>query len=238
MRLSLISTLLFLSSSLSHGQWTLPEFNGLAAAALSQDDLPYNNVSTEQQPSLLILGRIGDVFIEGNRAGFAVQRFDWGSLSAVGQIRNHQYLEAKDSALITEDKERAIEVGPQVSMRLGNGYVSQFTLFQDISDAHNSQEFEASIYKRFNVSNLQIVATLAAQYQTADMMNYYVGTDHYTANAELTSEIELLATYDISEHWSAIAVWRYYQHGVDFKNSPLTSGSTTERVAIGIGRYF
>ena len=238
MRPLFITTFLLALSSFSHGQWQLPEFNGFVAGALSQDDLPYKQVASKQQPSVLILGRLGDVFIEGNRAGLPIKRFDWGSLSAIGQIRNHQYLEAKDSPLINEDKKRAIEVGPQFSIPLGHGYVSQFTLFQDISDAHNSQEFEASLYKRFTISDLQIVGTLAAQYQTADTMNYYVGTDNYRAKAELTSEIELLATYDLTKDWSAIAVWRYYRHGNDFNNSPLTDGRITERVAIGIGRYF
>jgi outer membrane protein len=229
---------MLLASSYSLADFDLPEFNGFIAGAITQDNLPYANVDIAHNPSVLILGRLGDVFIEGNRAGYPLKRLGWGTLSALGQIRNHQYLEADDSVLINEDRKRAVELGPQLSVPLGGGYVSQFTLFQDISGAHESQEFEASVYKRWNIDKLQLVGTLAAQYQTQDLMNYYVGTDNYEADSELTSEIELLATYDITRDWSAIAVWRYYKHGSDFKNSPLTDGDTTQRVAIGIGRFF
>ena len=229
---------LLMTSHLALADLELPEFNGFIAGAVTQENLPYANVDIDHQPSVLILGRLGDVFIEGNRAGYPLKRLGWGTLSALGQIRTHQHLEKDNSPLINEDRKRAIELGPQLSVPLGNGYVSQFTLFQDISGAHESQEFEASVYKRVNFDNLQIVGTLAAQYQNKDLMNYYIGTDNYSAGAELTSEIELLATYDITDDWSAIAVWRYYKHGNDFKNSPLTDGDTTQRLALGIGRFF
>jgi len=229
---------LLMTSHLALADLELPEFNGFIGGAVTQENLPYANVDIDYQPSVLILGRLGDVFIEGNRAGYPLKRLGWGTLSALGQIRTHQHLEKDNSPLINEDRKRAIELGPQLSIPLGNEYVSQFTLFQDISGAHESQEFEASVYKRFNFDNLQIVGTLAAQYQNKDLMNYYVGTDNYSAGAELTSEIELLATYDITDDWSAIAVWRYYKHGSDFKNSPLTDGDTTQRLALGIGRFF
>ena len=69
-------------------------------------------------------------------------------------------------------------------------------------------------------------------------MDYYVGTDTYQPKAELTQEIELLGVYDINDNWSAVGIWRYYQHGDEFKNSPLTHTQTTQRVALGIGYHF
>ncbi|MCG8669016.1 MAG: MipA/OmpV family protein [Pseudomonadales bacterium] len=225
-------------SPLCFAEWELPEFNGLIAGAVTYENLPYRGVDIEYNPSLLVLGSIGDGFIEGNRAGYPVKRLGWGTLSLVGQIRMHQYLDASDSPLTDEDRKRGIELGPQLSVPLGNGYISQFTIFQDLGVAHESQEFEASVYKRFRFEELSVIATLAAQYHTADLMNYYVGTEDYNAKAELTQELELLATYPLSEHWSAIAVWRYYRHGSDFENSPLTNSDTTQRFAIGLGMRF
>ena len=69
-------------------------------------------------------------------------------------------------------------------------------------------------------------------------MTYYVGTDTYQPKAEFTQEIELLAVYDINDQWSAVAMWRYYQHGNEFTSSPLIESQTTQRAALGIGYHF
>jgi outer membrane scaffolding protein for murein synthesis (MipA/OmpV family) len=234
-----LSILFFFISFKSYADdWQLPEFNGLVAGAISQDNLPYKQVDTQTQPSLLVFGRLGDVFIEGNRAGLPLKRFGFGTLSAMGQLRTHQYLDASQTNLTDQDRDKSIELGPQVSMPLGNGFVSQFSVLQDISAKHKGQEYEAAIYKRFAFDDLRIIATLAAQYQSQDLMDYYVGTDTYQPKAELTQEIELLGVYDINDNWSAVGIWRYYQHGDEFKNSPLTNNQTTQRVALGIGYHF
>ncbi|NVK36672.1 MAG: MipA/OmpV family protein [Gammaproteobacteria bacterium] len=237
-----LQTLFWLAFSLEtfaeDDTWQWPEFNGLIAGAISQDNLPYKQVDTQQQPSLLVFGRLGDVFIEGNRAGLPLKRFDFGSLSLMGQLRTHQYLDADDTDLTDQDREQSIELGPQISIPLGQGYVSQFSVLQDISGKHDGQEYEAAIYKRFIFDDLRIVATLALQYQSKDLLDYYVGTNSYSPQAELTQEVELLGVYDISDAWSAVLVWRYYQHGQEFRNSPLTNGDTSQRVAIGVGRNF
>jgi outer membrane scaffolding protein for murein synthesis (MipA/OmpV family) len=178
------------------------------------------------------------VFIEGNRAGLPLKRFAFGTLSALGQVRTHQYLDADNTSLTDEDRDPSIELGPQLSIPLGQGFVSQFSVLQDISGKHKAQEYEAAIYKRFVFNSLRIIATVAAQYQSRDLMNYYTGTNTYQPKAELTQELELLGVYDINKNWSAVAVWRYYQHGSEFKNSPLTDGQTTQRTAIGIGYHF
>lgn len=238
--LTRLTSLLFLFSldALADDDWQWPEFNGLVSAAISQDNLPYQQISTQTQPSLLVFGRLGDVFIEGNRASLPLKRFGFGTLSALGQVRTHQYLDANNTNLTDQDRDKSIELGPQLSIPLGQGFVSQVSVLQDISGKHKAQEYEAAIYKRYVFNELRIIATLAAQYQSQDLMNYYVGTETYHANAELTQEIELLTVYDITQDWSAVAVWRYYRHGDEFANSPLTNGRTTQRVAFGIGRHF
>ena len=216
----------------------LPEFHGLIAGAISIDDLPYEQINSEQQPSLLVFGRLGDVFIEGNRVGLPLNRFGFATLSALGQLRTHQYLDASETDLTSRDRDKSIEAGPQLSIPLGNGLVSQFSVLQDISNTHKGQEYEAALYKRFSFNDLRIVATLAAQYQSEKLADYYVGTESYHSRSDLTKEIELLATYDFNEDWSAVAVWRYYLHGDEYKDSPLTSSDHTERTALGIGYRF
>lgn len=234
--LRFLSLLLFAQLSLAD-DW-LPEFNGMIAGAISHNDLPYAQVDSQTQPSVLIFGRLGDVFIEGNRAGYPLKRFGFGTLSALGQIRTHQYLDADDTSLTDKDRNRTIEIGPQLSIPLGAGYVSQLSILQDISGQHESQEYEAAIYKRFVLDDFRLVTTLALQYQTETLMDYYTGTASYSPKAEITQEIELLGVYDINKHWSFVAMWRYYQHGKEFESSPLTNGRTTQRVALGLGRHF
>lgn len=224
--------------SFADSAFSLPEFNGLIAGAIGHDDLPYQQVEANTQPSVLIFGRLGDVFIEGNRVRYPIKRFGFGSLSAVGQLRTHQYLDASQTDLTNKDRDRAIEIGPQLSLPLGDGYVSQWTLFHDISGKHESQEFEASVYKRLIVNDFRLVTTLALQYQTEELMEYYVGTGAYSPRCEWTQEIELLAVYDLNQDWSMTAMWRYYQHGRQFNNSPLTKGDVTQRFAFGLGRHF
>jgi outer membrane scaffolding protein for murein synthesis (MipA/OmpV family) len=218
--------------------WQWPSFNGLIAGAASYDDLPYKQINTQTQPGLLVFGRLGDVFIEGNRAGLPIKRFDFGTLSALGQLRTHQYLDASKTDLTNENRDRSIELGPQLSVPLGHGFISQFSVLQDISGKHKAQEYEAAVYKRFNFDDLRIITTLAAQYQSQDLMDYYVGTDTYQPKAELTQEVELLAVYDFSDDWSGVVVWRYYEHGDEFAQSPLTRDRRTQRLALGIGRHF
>jgi len=225
-------------SSLADDEFSFPQFNGLITAAVGQDHLPYKQVDSSTQPSLLIFGRLGNAFIEGNRVGYPIKRFGFGTLSAIGQLRTHQYLDASDTNLTNLDRDRAIEIGPQLSIPLGAGYVSQWTLFQDISDKHKAQEFEISAYKRLIYDDFRLITTLALQYQTQDLMDYYVGTENYTPRSEWTQEIELLAVYDLNQDWSFTAMWRYYLHGSEFKDSPLTSEDNTQRLAFGIGRHF
>jgi len=233
-----ICIFLFSANTQSDSLFTLPEFNGLIAGALSVDDLPYKQTSTLQQPSLLVFGRVGRVFIEGNRAGLPVIRTDFGTLSIMGQLRTHQYLNASDTNLTDKNREKSIELGPQFSMPLGQGFVSQFSLLQDVSNTHQGQELEAAVYKRFIFNKLRVVATLAAQYQSDKLVNYYAGTTNYQGRADLTKEIELLGTYDFNDRWSAVAVWRYYLHGNEIQASPLVKSDHTERIALGIGYYF
>lgn len=216
----------------------LPKFTGVIAPAILHEDLPYQQVEAETQPSLLILGRLGSVFIEGNRAGLPVKRFDWGSVSVMGQLRTHQYLDASKTSITDQDRERAIELGPQASVLLGAGYVAQVSILQDVSNRHKAQELETAVYKRFSVLGGLWVTTLAAQYQSQDLMQYYVGTDQYRADAEWTYEVELLGRYDLSPNWKLILVYRHYQHGMDFRNSPLTDSDTTKRFALGVGYQF
>ncbi|EAT12350.1 MipA/OmpV family protein [Bermanella marisrubri] len=216
----------------------LPKFTGVIAPAVLHEDLPYQQIETETQASLLILGRLGSVFIEGNRAGLPLKRFAWGSLSLMGQLRTHQYLDASETTLTDQDRKRAIELGPQASILLGSGYVAQVSLLQDVSQRHEAQELEVAVYKRFSVLGGLWVTTLAGQYQSQDLMQYYVGTEQYKPDAEWTYEAELLGRYDLNPNWKLIVVYRHYQHGSDFNNSPLTSGDTTKRFALGVGYQF
>lgn len=217
---------------------TWPEFNGVVAIAASQENLPYAGVDTEVVPSLLVFGQLGHAFIEGNRVGYPIKRFGFATLSALGQLRTHQYLDADDTPLTHKDREKSIELGPQLSVPLGGGIVSQFSVLQDISGKHNSQEVEAAAYKRFVFDHARVITTYALQYQSGKLVDYYVGTDSYRAKGDLTQELEVLGVYDMTPNWSATLVWRYYLHGNEFKNSPLITDRSTQRFAIGIGRHF
>lgn len=211
------------------------DFSGVVAPAIGVDSLPYKDTDTEVYPSLLIMGTAGKLFIEGNRAGYVLNRSDFGAFSVVGQSRTHQYI--PDSSGLGE-RDKALEAGVQLAKPLGGGWSGQLTLFTDISDTHKGQEFEVAAYRRDFFGDFRLLTLVALQQQSKDLTQYYAGTDTYKPSGDLNAEIELIGVYDINEDISAIAVFRHYFHGSGIDDSPLTDSNQTSRLMFGVGWSF
>lgn len=211
------------------------DFSGVVAPAIGVDSLPYRDTETEVYPSLLIMGNIGKLFIEGNRAGYVLNRSDFGAFSIVGQSRTHQYI--PDSSAL-EERDKALEFGVQLAKPIGGGWSGQLTLFTDVSDTHKGQEIEIAAYRRDFFGDFRLLTLVALQQQNKDLTQYYAGTDTYKPDGDLNAELEFIGVYDITEDISAIAVFRHYFHGSGIDDSPLTDSNQTTRFMFGIGWSF
>ena len=211
-------------------------FNGIIAPSLTIDQLPYKKAEVKSSLSLVIMGQLGNAFFEGNRFGYLFNRTQYGAFAAVGQIRAHQYIELNDQH--TEDKDKAFEAGLQWSKPLGYGWVSQVSLFQDVSDTHHGQEMELAFYRRDNFDKFRLLTMFSAQQQSQSLTSYYTDAENYQADADLNFELELIGVYEITSRLNALMVYRHYLHGSGLKNSPLTQSDQTKRLILGLGWSF
>lgn len=223
------------------------EFNGVVVPSVSADSLPYKGVDTQLAPSVIVMGQIGNVFIEGNRFGYLLNRSSYGGFSAVAQIRSHQYL-PEDNTLNLESRDKAFEIGAQFARPLGNDWFGQITAFTDISGVHKGQELELSVYRRDFFGDFRLLTLFAAQQQTKSLTGYYAdvsgqsadvsGLAEYQASADLNFEFELIGIYELTSQLNALFVYRHYIHGDGFSSSPLADGDQTQRFVVGLGWSF
>lgn len=222
-------------------------FGGVIVPSISIDSLPYKDTDSQIAPSVIVMGQIGKVFIEGNRFGYLLDRTSYGGISAVAQIRSHQYL-PEDNDLGLDARDKAFEVGLQFATPLGDGWFGQATAFTDISGVHEGQELELSVYRRDFFGDFRLLSLFAAQQQTSKLTGYYAdvsssaadstGLPQYSASADLNLELELIGIYEVTERLSALFVYRHYLHGDGFSNSPLADGDQTQRFVVGLGWSF
>lgn len=213
-----------------------PSFEGLVVPAIGIDNLPYKNSDLQIAPSLIVMGRLGDLFIEGNRAGYLVNRSALGALSVMGQVRTHQYI-PQESTFGTRDK--SMELGLQLAKPLAYGWTGQVTAFTDVSDTHQGSELELSVYRRdYFGENFRLLTMFAAQQQDQKLTSFYADAMNYKADADLNLEFELLGVYEFNQDWSAVVVYRHYFHGDGIAQSPITDKDETIKLALGIGYRF
>lgn len=213
-------------------QW---QFNGLVAPAVSIDNLPYKDTDTQVAPSLLVMGHAGKLFIEGNRAGYRLNRSKLGAFSVVGQLRTHQYI-PDDSPF--EERDKAVELGFQLAKPIGAGWSVQATALTDVSSKHKGQEYELGLYRRDTIGDVRLLSLFAVQKQSHKLTGYYADTAGYEADGDTNVELEFIGIYPVTENLEAIMVYRHYFHGNELKDSPLTDASSTKKLSIGMGWRF
>lgn len=209
-------------------------FTGVAAAGVSVDQLPYRNIDPQVGGSLFVMGRSSNLFFEGNRIGYLVQRTEYGAFSVIGQRRTHQYLPKSNGV----EREKAIELGGQWALPVGAGWMAQLSGFTDVSSTHNGAELELSAYRRDTFGDVRLLTNFALQAQNQSLTGYYADTPTYTASSDINVEVELIAVYELSESVSLVGVYRHYRHGSGLANSPLTDSRHTQRLVMAVGWSF
>lgn len=238
----LLLSLTFLSSSHAD-EFTLSDITepayGLWGVGVVNRNLNYQGTPSETSIAPFIFGGYGPVFIEANRAGISFYRDGTFFASVVGQLRTHEFRNADDNPAFASlgDRDRAIEAGAQVGARLDAGFFTRLALLYDISDTHNSHEWDLQLYRRDQFAGIRLLSAIGIQYQDDQLVNYYYGTPGYQGDDAFVAELELIATYPVGD-WGIFAGTRSYWFDSEISDSPLADGNNTIQLFTGIGYYF
>jgi outer membrane scaffolding protein for murein synthesis (MipA/OmpV family) len=244
----------------AYGLWSL--------GAVSRSSL-FEGVETQVSPTALIFGGYGPVFIEGNRFGHNFYRDGTWFASAVGNVRNYMALSQEqidDSDFLSQydldERKASLEAGVQLGRRFDGGWIGRVALLQDISNRHNAQEAELMACRRDSfkpfdsLGSVRLLSTIALQYQTQDLNDYYFGIDQnelalasqqaYEADDGWSAELEFIATYDFEwgqgaaswGEWAAYTGLRHYQFSDTIADSPIVETGLVQQYFVGLGKYF
>ena len=242
-----------------------PAYGLWSAAVISRSSL-FEDVDTQVSPTALIFGGYGPVFIEGNRFGHNFYRDGIWFASAVGNVRNYTALSQEqidDSDSLRQydldERKASLEAGIQLGRRFDGGWIGRVALLQDISNRHNAQEAELMAFRRDSfkpfdsLGPVRLLSTIALQYQTQDLNDYYFGIDQnelalanqqtYETDDGWSAELEFIATYDFEwskelGEWAAYAGLRHYQFSDAVADSPIVETGLVQQYFVGLGKYF
>lgn len=212
---------------------------GLWGIGVVNRNLNYLDTESETSIAPFIFGGYGPVFIEANRAGISFYQDGRFFASVVGQLRTHQFRNADDNPAYASlgDRDRAIELGAQLGVRLAGGFFTRLALLQDVSGAHESHEWDLQLYRRDAIGAVQLLSSIGIQYQDQKLVNYYYGTASYMPDNAFAAELELIATYPVG-NWGIFAGTRAYFFDKEVSNSPLAEDNKVIQLFAGIGYYF
>lgn len=242
-----------------------PAYGLWSIGVLSRSSL-FEDVDAQTSPTALIFGGYGPLFVEGNRFGHNFYRDGTWFASAVGNVRNYMSLSQEqidDSVFLSQfdldERQSSLEAGVQVGRRFDGGWIGRVALLQDISNRHNAQEAELTVFRRDSfkpfdsLGPVRLLTTLGLQYQTEELNDYYFGIDQdeialasqqaYEANEGWSAELEFIATYDFEwskelGEWAAYAGLRHYQFSDTVVDSPIVETGLVQQYFVGLGKYF
>ena len=233
-----LTLILITVSAATANSLTEPAY-GLWGVGVVNRNLNYVDTKDSNGIAPFIFGGYGPVFIEANRAGVSFYRDGRFFASVVGQLRTHQFRNAEDNPAYASlgDRDQAIELGAQLGMRLPVGFFTRLALLHDVSNKHNSHEWDLQFYRRDSIGPVRLLSAFGIQYQDAALVNYYYGTPAYRPDDAFAAEIELIATYPVG-NWGIFAGTRSYFYDGEVSDSPLAEDNKIIQFFTGVGYYF
>lgn len=212
---------------------------GLWGVGVVNRNLNYIDTASDTGIAPFIFGGYGPVFIEANRAGYSFYRDGTFFAAVVGQLRTHQFRNADDNPAYASlgDRDRAIELGAHVGVRLPKDNFVRLALLQDVSGAHKSHEWDLQFYRRDSFGPVRLLSAIGILYQDKDLVDYYYGTPNYKPGNAFAGELELIATYPVGD-WGIFAGTRSYIFDNEVSDSPLAEDNHIIQLFAGIGYYF
>lgn len=162
------------------------EVYGIWGAGLVHRDTNYRAVDASTDPAPIIMGGIGDLSIEANRAAYTLYRDGTWFGSAVGLYRSNQSLDKDDARpLGIGERKPALEVGAQIGRRLPFGFTGRLAATRDISGAHASAEYDLQFYRHDDFGPVRLLSSIGGQYLSSGLTDYYYATEAYKPDAAL-----------------------------------------------------
>lgn len=225
-------------------------FHGLFTLGYSAVDRPYAGVETDYGPTPLVVGRWGNVYLEGARVMVGLHQGRGWSLAALGQARFHQYHGSGDAPVLEgmATRRRAVDLGAVVTVPAG-GFTFQVAAMGDVTGAHKGTELELRAFRSHVFGLVTVVPSVSIQRQDGRLADYYFGVRPSEADPVLgrpahsvdpTTNMlgELFAVLAVNETWLFAGSFRHYRHGDAIRRSPLVEGRSTNTWALTIGRRF
>lgn len=198
----------------------------------------------------------GDIEISGLVEGDRVEVQGGDGMAYAVGVRDHtlavdeRQLPAAAEVLDTQhwvehlDKRRITALGG-VEYSWFSAYASlHLQLLSDLLDTHGGQELRVAATFPLERNNDRFAATLGANWQSREVLDYYYGL-HSAEAARLgistyrpqSSAITPLLRLDwqraLSEHWSLRAMWQFMPLSDETRNSPFVDGDSVQTVFFG-----
>jgi len=187
---------------------------GFVALGLGYDEDIYETKG-EVVPSGLAIIRHENIAIEGNRISYNMTR---ASLLNI--------------ALIARAQDELLDLGLQLTLPLPADFRFQINSFSDISNY--GYALEGMIFRRFSVSNLELVPSIALEHNSKDRTQFLYALPIKSVHLEA----ELLTIYNISKRYNLASTLFYNLYDKDVLQNSLIQSRERWRFSIGVGYRF
>lgn len=196
---------------------------------------PYIDVDSKVYP-VPLFGYDGPrLYLYGISGGYRLIKHDGLSIGPVFRPRFTGF-DADDSRALNgmEDRDWTLDLGAAVSWLTDYG-LSSVGWVTDVLGRHKGQELELSYTIMFPVAGFDIIPSVAVQYQSSDLVDYYYGVRSdeallperpaYEAGGAWNPYFRLAVRRDLSEKWSLMLGGQLDWFDDEIDNSPIVDES-------------
>ena len=181
-----------------------------------------------------VFGSYGFVNIEANRVDATLYGNGLVYASVVGQYRSQ---EAREETSLYGKRKSAFELGGQIGLILGAGFVLRSSLLYDVSNAHKGYEVDTQLFRHDSWGDFSLLSSVGVQYQSFNLTNYYYATQQYAPKPAFSGELELILTYTI-DHLGLFIGTRNYFYSSEITKSPIVESAYNLQLFSGVGYSF
>lgn len=208
--------------------------SGLFALGAKVQSPLYIDSTTNITAAPYIFGTIAGVSIEGNRADVTV----WGNGSVYAALTaQYRTLLQRQGTALQNEALATVEMGATLGVRLAKGFVLRGTLYQDLLQRHNGQEFDVQLFRHDRLGEWFFVTMVAMQWQSHALSQYYFATPDYSPKQSYSAEFEMIATYYVKQIGMFVGT-RNFWYANDVANSPIVNNSYILQGFGGVGYRF
>ncbi|SUI57598.1 MltA-interacting protein precursor [Shewanella putrefaciens] len=147
--------------------------------------------------------------------------------------------DSKDSAIrMLEDRKISIYSGAKLSYHSPIGIFNTSALY-DISGHSEGSIFKINYSYPIRLTNdLTFIPSVGTTFKSADVANYYYGTDNYNVGNTTDLSLNMIISYKISESLNATAFLRHIVLDKDISNSPIVENDSVTMAMLSLTYKF